>query len=113
MQVVGQGADADKAIALVERHMPDLMCLDISMPGGVVSRRAHRGADGIGGGREHAVRAQGWGAGLRAQVCGGGGAGFGAALGVRPPLRPLRPPFRRRRLFPKASGRKASAAVGP
>jgi len=37
MQVVGQGGDADEAVALVERHMPDLVCLDISMPGGGIA----------------------------------------------------------------------------
>ena len=32
--VVGEAATADEAVALVERHLPDLALLDISMPGG-------------------------------------------------------------------------------
>lgn len=34
LEVVGQGGSAAEALALVEEHMPDLVCLDISMPGG-------------------------------------------------------------------------------
>lgn len=33
-EVVGEGGNADDACALVEAHMPDIVCLDISMPGG-------------------------------------------------------------------------------
>jgi two-component system nitrate/nitrite response regulator NarL len=34
IQIVGQGQDADQAVELVERQRPDLILLDISMPGG-------------------------------------------------------------------------------
>ncbi|GHC61429.1 response regulator [Neogemmobacter tilapiae] len=34
IQVVGQGQDADQAVELAERQQPDLILLDISMPGG-------------------------------------------------------------------------------
>jgi DNA-binding NarL/FixJ family response regulator len=34
IEVVGQGEDADSAIALTERLRPDLVLLDLSMPGG-------------------------------------------------------------------------------
>ena len=33
-EVVGEGGSADEACVLVEAHMPDIVCLDISMPGG-------------------------------------------------------------------------------
>jgi len=33
-EVVGIGASADEAVALVAEHMPDIVLLDISMPGG-------------------------------------------------------------------------------
>ena len=32
-EVVGEGADADEAVSLVAAHLPDLVLLDISMPG--------------------------------------------------------------------------------
>jgi two-component system nitrate/nitrite response regulator NarL len=32
--VVGEGGSAEEAIGLVDRHRPDVVCLDISMPGG-------------------------------------------------------------------------------
>ncbi len=37
MEVVGEGASADEAVSLVATHMPDLVLLDISMPGGGLS----------------------------------------------------------------------------
>lgn len=43
-EVVGEGADADEAVSLVAAHMPDLVLLDISMPGGGLSA-ARRIAD--------------------------------------------------------------------
>ena len=36
-EVVGAGASATEAVALVEKHQPDLVVLDVSMPGGGVS----------------------------------------------------------------------------
>jgi two-component system nitrate/nitrite response regulator NarL len=33
-EVVGEGGSAEEAIRLVDLHMPDIVCLDISMPGG-------------------------------------------------------------------------------
>ncbi|HSF93796.1 MAG TPA: response regulator transcription factor [Thermohalobaculum sp.] len=33
-EVVGQGASADDAVRLADEHLPDIMLLDISMPGG-------------------------------------------------------------------------------
>ncbi|MFT6773337.1 MAG: two-component system nitrate/nitrite response regulator NarL, partial [Paracoccaceae bacterium] len=44
MEVVGGGADAAKAEALVERFMPDLICLNISRPGGGIEAARHIGA---------------------------------------------------------------------
>lgn len=44
MEVVGEGADAAEAEALVERFMPDLVCLDISMPGGGIEAAKRIGA---------------------------------------------------------------------
>jgi len=35
--VVGQGASADEAVELVEKHAPDLVLIDISMPGGGIA----------------------------------------------------------------------------
>jgi two-component system nitrate/nitrite response regulator NarL len=43
-EVVGQGASADDALALVARHMPDPVCLDISMPGGGIEAARRIGA---------------------------------------------------------------------
>lgn len=44
-EVVGEGADADAAVALVRAHAPDLALLDISMPGdGVEAARRIRDA---------------------------------------------------------------------
>lgn len=43
-EVVGEGADADEAVALVAAHLPDLVLLDISMPGGGLTA-AHRIAE--------------------------------------------------------------------
>ncbi len=43
-EVVGEGADAEEAVALVAAHLPDLVLLDISMPGGGLSA-AHRIAE--------------------------------------------------------------------
>lgn len=37
LDVVGEGASADEAVSLVAAHMPDLVLLDISMPGGGLS----------------------------------------------------------------------------
>ena len=34
--VVGEGGSAEEAISLVDLHLPDIVCLDISMPGGGV-----------------------------------------------------------------------------
>ena len=34
LDVVGEGAGADEAVSLVAAHLPDLVLLDISMPGG-------------------------------------------------------------------------------
>lgn len=34
MEVVAEGGSAAEAVALVDRHLPDVVCLDISMPGG-------------------------------------------------------------------------------
>lgn len=34
IEVVGQGEDADSAVALSHQHKPDLVLLDLSMPGG-------------------------------------------------------------------------------
>lgn len=34
IEVVGQGEDADSAVALARQHRPDLVLLDLSMPGG-------------------------------------------------------------------------------
>ncbi len=42
--VVGEGGDADEAVSLVAAHKPDLVLLDISMPGGGLSA-ARRIAD--------------------------------------------------------------------
>ncbi len=36
-EVVGAGASATEAVSLVEKHRPDLVVLDVSMPGGGVS----------------------------------------------------------------------------
>ena len=35
-EVVGEGGSADDAFRLVAEHLPDIVCLDISMPGGGV-----------------------------------------------------------------------------
>ena len=45
--VVGTGADADEAVALVAEHRPDLVLLDISMPGSGIeaARRIAAGAN--------------------------------------------------------------------
>lgn len=47
--VVGSAASADEAVALVERHAPDLALLDISMPGSGIeaARRIHAAAPDI------------------------------------------------------------------
>ncbi len=37
LDVVGEGASADEAVSLVRTHLPDLVLLDISMPGGGLS----------------------------------------------------------------------------
>jgi two-component system nitrate/nitrite response regulator NarL len=34
--VVGEGGSAEEAVSLVDEHLPDIACLDISMPGGGV-----------------------------------------------------------------------------
>jgi two-component system, NarL family, nitrate/nitrite response regulator NarL len=34
IEVVGEGGSAEEAIRLVDLHLPDIVCLDISMPGG-------------------------------------------------------------------------------
>lgn len=46
--VVSQGASADEAVALVDRSNPDMVLLDISMPGGGIeaARRISAGAPG-------------------------------------------------------------------
>jgi len=46
--VVSQGASADEAVALVDRGNPDMVLLDISMPGGGIeaARRISAGAPG-------------------------------------------------------------------
>lgn len=44
LEVVGEGASAEEAVALVERHMPDVACLDISMPGGGIEAARRIGA---------------------------------------------------------------------
>lgn len=41
IEVVGQGASAAEAIALAERHLPDVMLLDVSMPGGGLEAVRH------------------------------------------------------------------------
>ena len=41
LDVVGVGGNAEDAISLVAGHMPDLVLLDISMPGGGKIGRAH------------------------------------------------------------------------
>ena len=38
--VVGQGGSADDAVRLVGEHRPDLVLLDLSMPGAGLRRRA-------------------------------------------------------------------------
>lgn len=42
-EVVAEGGSADEAIALVDEHLPDLVCLDISMPGGGLAAAAEIG----------------------------------------------------------------------
>ncbi|MGE0312005.1 MAG: response regulator [Lautropia sp.] len=42
-EVLGEGGSADDAVALVDRHLPDLVCLDISMPGGGIAAAAEIG----------------------------------------------------------------------
>jgi len=39
--VVAQGASAAEAIAIAERHLPDVMLLDVSMPGGGLAAVQH------------------------------------------------------------------------
>ncbi|GAB2177073.1 response regulator [Dongia sp. agr-C8] len=34
IEVVGEGGSAEEAVRLVDLHLPDIVCLDISMPGG-------------------------------------------------------------------------------
>jgi len=34
IEVVGEGGTAEEAVRLVDLHLPDIVCLDISMPGG-------------------------------------------------------------------------------
>ena len=63
IEVVGDGASATDAIELTKMHAPDLILLDISMPGnGIAAARAirdlatsdpRRNADGFGGRRPH------------------------------------------------------------
>jgi two-component system, NarL family, nitrate/nitrite response regulator NarL len=36
IEIVGEGGSAEEALALVDQHLPDIVCLDISMPGGGV-----------------------------------------------------------------------------
>jgi len=41
IEVVAQGASADEAIAIAERYLPDVMLLDVSMPGGGLEAMRH------------------------------------------------------------------------
>jgi two-component system, NarL family, nitrate/nitrite response regulator NarL len=41
IEVVAQGASASDAIAIAERHLPDVMLLDVSMPGGGLAAIRH------------------------------------------------------------------------
>lgn len=41
IEVVAQGASAADAIAIAERHLPDVMLLDVSMPGGGLAAIRH------------------------------------------------------------------------
>ncbi len=36
-EVLGEGGSAEEAVALVDQYLPDLVCLDISMPGGGIA----------------------------------------------------------------------------
>lgn len=45
LDVVGAGETADDAFALVEKELPDIVCLDISMPGGGIEAARRIGTE--------------------------------------------------------------------
>ena len=44
IEIVGEGADAEQAVSLAERLLPDVILLDISMPGGGIEAARRIGA---------------------------------------------------------------------